>query len=218
MDSKFWHEKWDSQEVGFHSDLINPLLETHWSSLALSSDAKVFVPLCGKTRDINYLVQQGHSVLGNELSELATKQFFGENQLPYNVIEEGEHQCYRSDIVTIYQGDFFTLPEEEPKTCDGFYDRASLVALPEEMRLRYVRKLVSLLSKGTKGLLITLDYPQDSFDGPPFAVPHNWISVYYGGDFHIELLSAENVLEKNQKFVDKAVPWLTESVYLLERK
>ena len=50
------------------------------------------------------------------------------------------------------------------------YDRASLIALPPEMRERYARHLAGILPPATQILLITLDYPQPEMPGPPFAV------------------------------------------------
>ncbi len=44
---------------------------------------RVFVPLCGKSIDMLWLVQQGFAVTGCEISELAVEQFFTENSIPY---------------------------------------------------------------------------------------------------------------------------------------
>ena len=47
----------------------------------------VFVPLCGKTLDMVWLCQQGHTVVGCELSEIAALDFFKENSIPYETRE-----------------------------------------------------------------------------------------------------------------------------------
>ncbi len=43
----------------------------------------ILVPLCGKSLDLHWLYQHGHSVVGVELSGLAAKQFFEENGIQY---------------------------------------------------------------------------------------------------------------------------------------
>ena len=48
------------------------------------SGCSIFVPLCGKTLDLIWLNEKGHTVMGCELSEVAAKQFFEENKIPYS--------------------------------------------------------------------------------------------------------------------------------------
>ena len=54
---------------------------TYWPRLELASDAPVFVPLCGKSLDMVWLAQQGHRVIGAELSQRAIDDFFAERGL-----------------------------------------------------------------------------------------------------------------------------------------
>ncbi|MCE9679276.1 thiopurine S-methyltransferase [Shewanella sp. AS1] len=218
MQPSFWHEKWASQQIGFHLGEINPLLLKYWDSLSLPSGAQVFVPLCGKSLDLCFLAEQGLDVIGCELNQSAVEQFFSENQLDLEVRQSGEHQCYSTEQITLYQGDLFCLPSELISRVSGFYDRAALIAWPEAMRRQYVQQLAKLLPAGSKGLLITLDYPQETLNGPPFAVSHDWVTANMSEYFEVIPLSTEDVLSENPRFVKKQVPWLTESVYRLTRK
>lgn len=222
MEPSFWHSKWDAKQIGFHQNEVNPLLIQHWSSLNLSSDCEVFVPLCGKTLDICYLAELGHTVLGCELSQTAVKQFFAENELTYSVkpviTSNGQLNMFSAEQVTFYQGDIFALTADELPPLNSFYDRAALIAWPESMRQAYVEKLAVLLPPQSLGLLITLDYPQEALKGPPFAVSNDWVMENMADYFDVELLSYEDVLSDNSRFVNKQVPWLTESVYKLRRK
>ncbi|MGI2258907.1 thiopurine S-methyltransferase [Shewanella sp. GXUN23E] len=217
MDAAFWHSKWQSQQIGFHLDAVNPLLTEFWSSLQLSPDAEVFVPLCGKSLDMTFLAEQGHRVMGCELSELAVRQFFEEQGLDASLEIAGMHQKFSFEEITVYQGDFFALQPEQTTPCDGFYDRAALIAWPEEMRDSYARKLAQLLKPGAIGLLVTLDYPQETLQGPPFAVSEGWIDQHLAPYFDIEQLCCRDVLADNPRFVKKQVPWLNEAVYRLVR-
>ena len=81
MEIDYWLERWRQKEIGFHQSDINPYLCQYWKELDLSKGSKVFVPLCGKSQDILWLYEQGHNVLGVELSELAVEDFFKENKL-----------------------------------------------------------------------------------------------------------------------------------------
>lgn len=64
MDVDFWHQKWAKNDIGFHEGAVNPLLVKHFPALALEQGARVFVPLCGKTLDIPWLLSSGYRVAG----------------------------------------------------------------------------------------------------------------------------------------------------------
>lgn len=218
MEASFWHNKWDLQQIGFHQPQINELLVKYWAHLAVESTAEVFVPLCGKSLDMCYLAEQGHNVIGCELSKTAVEDFFSDNQLPVSSRPVGEHQHYSTEQISLIQGDIFTLPANTTQQITAFYDRAALIAWPEEMRQQYATKLAELIPAGVKGLLITLDYDQDALNGPPFAVSPTWIEEYLAQHFDIELLECADVLAENPRFVNKHVPWLNEAAYQLTRK
>lgn len=218
MDPHFWHDKWHQQQIGFHQQQINPFLAHYWSQLALPAASRVFVPLCGKSLDMCFLAEQGHQVIGCELNDLAVQQFFSDNQLAMTRTSAGEHQHYHTEQISLYQGDIFSLDPRITADVAGFYDRAALIAWPEEMRLAYVRQLASLLPPGCVGLLITLDYPQEALNGPPFAVSPTWIEAHCSEDFEIQLLDCQDVLADNPRFINKGVAWLNEAAYLLRRK
>ena len=76
MEKDFWLERWERKETGFHQNEVNPYLRQHWQELHLARDSVVFVPLCGKSRDMLWLRKQGHRVLGVELSAIAVQAFF----------------------------------------------------------------------------------------------------------------------------------------------
>ena len=78
MEASFWHAKWEKGEIAFHQDDVNPLLLDHFGALSLPSDSYVFVPLCGKTRDIRWLLESGYRVAGAELSRVAVEQLFAD--------------------------------------------------------------------------------------------------------------------------------------------
>ncbi|WP_394130273.1 thiopurine S-methyltransferase [Shewanella maritima] len=218
MEPSFWHQKWESKQIGFHQDQVNPFLVKYWASVKADPRQSVFVPLCGKSLDMCYLAEQGHRVIGCELNLTAVKDFFVENQLSYQTHQHGEHTVLEDDTISLYQGDIFTLPPEATQHIGSFYDRAALIAWPDDLRQQYAAKLAQLIPAGTSGLLVTLDYPQAELNGPPFAVSPQWIEQYLATHFDVELLTCEDVLAENPRFVNKQVSWLNEAVYRLTRK
>lgn len=76
MQHDFWHQKWAKNEIGFHLPNANPLLVTFFSALNLKANARVFLPLCGKTLDIAWLLNAGYQVAGVELSQTAIDDLF----------------------------------------------------------------------------------------------------------------------------------------------
>jgi thiopurine S-methyltransferase len=95
------------------------------------------------------------------------------------------------------------------------YDRASLVALPPEMRARYTSHLLSILPPGTQILLITFDYPQWEMPGPPFAVSTEEVEALYRERAEVKLLAQLDVLEQNPRFQERGLSRLEEGIFLL---
>jgi thiopurine S-methyltransferase len=85
--------------------------------------------------------------VGIELSELAAKAFFAERGLTPERREQGRFTQFRHGSVTILVGDFFAADSEELGSFDGAYDRAAMIALPADVRARYVKHLRRLLGR-----------------------------------------------------------------------
>ena len=217
MQADFWHQRWAANQIGFHQPDANPYLQRYWPGLQLESAIKVLVPLCGKSLDLNWLAGQGHKVLGVELSEKAVQEFFSEQALQPVVSQHGAFKVYSAETVEIWCGDFFSLHAEDVADCTAFYDRAALIALPLEMRKRYVEHLNDVLPLACKGLLITLDYDQAKIDGPPFSVPDEEIQRLLTPTWELEELETCDVLEQSPKFLKAGVERLQERVYRLSR-
>lgn len=215
MQHEFWHQRWQQNQIGFHSDEINPHLQQQWPKLGVEPNSRVFVPMCGKSNDMLWLLAQGYHVVGVELSPLAVEAFFSENGLQPALRLQGDFSISESDGLQILCGDFFALRSENLGTVDAVYDRASLVALPYDMRIDYVAKLSTLLSPGVKMLLVAFDYPQHEMQGPPFSVQREEIEKHYRTWCEIELLADEDILEREPHFKERGLNRLREQVYRL---
>ncbi|TNC96336.1 MAG: thiopurine S-methyltransferase [Gallionellaceae bacterium] len=215
MKKEFWLERWERAEIGFHQNEINPYLLRFGQKLSVSPGGEVFVPLCGKSLDMVWLRQQGGTVLGVELSAIAVQDFFKENGQSPTHSDSGKFECCEADGIRILCGDFFDLGKEDVANVSAVYDRASLVALPPEMRERYARHLAEILPPATKILLVTFDYPQAEMQGPPFAVSVNEVEALYGKYAEIRLLAQEDVLAQNPRFRERGMSRMQENVFLL---
>ena len=137
--------------------------------LALAPGATVFLPLCGKSLDIHWLLAQGYSVVGAELSEMAVQELFAELGLTPSVSSVGNLQLYRAEQLQVFVGDIFQLSKHTLGPVAAIYDRAALVALPDAMRQRYAQHLITI-SQIAPQLVICFEYDQALLAGPPFSV------------------------------------------------
>ncbi len=218
MKKEFWLERWERAEIGFHQDEVNPYLLQYWPELQAAPGGEVFVPLCGKSLDMLWLRQQGHAVLGVELSPIAVRDFFVENGLALTHASAGQFDRCEAEGIRILCGDFFELTREHLAQVCAVYDRASLVALPPEMRARYARHLAELLPSGTPVLLVTFDYPQDEMNGPPFAVSVDEVQALYGAYAEVRLLAQVDILEREPRFKARGVTRMQENIFVLTMK
>ena len=218
MDADFWLQRWREGQIGFHQDRVSPLLEQHWDALALPSASTVFVPLAGKSLDMDWLAARGHRVLGVELSELAVKPFFAERGLTPIITESHFGQHYTSGAIELICGDAFALDAEVLAGCAAVFDRAALIALPPAMRRRYADELYAHLPTGCLGLLVTLDYPQHEKNGPPFSVDEAEVRALYDRDWRIDLLERRDILAEQPGFIADGVSALQTAAYRLQRR
>ena len=192
MEASFWHAKWEKSEIAFHQDDFNPLLLEHFGALSLPTGSSVFVPLCGKTRDILWLLKSGYRVVGAELSRVAVEQLFAEMDLQPSISQVGPLTRFATEDIDIYSGDIFELTGSELGQVDAVYDRAALVALPADMRQRYAEHLVAITGRARQ-LLIAYEYDQSLQNGPPFSVCGDEVRRLYGQHYELALLASVEV-------------------------
>ena len=192
MDAQFWHDRWQEGRLGFHEGKANRMLEAHIGALALGEGARIFVPLCGKAVDIPWLLSRGYHVAGVELSEIAVRDLFAEMGMTPEVTAQGALQRYASQGVELFVGDIFDLTAKTLGPVAAVYDRAALVALPEEMRRRYAAHLAEITGRVPQ-LLVTFEYDQTVMAGPPFSLSEDEVRACHEARFTITQLADEEV-------------------------
>lgn len=189
MSADEWLARWREGRIGFHREAVHPALERYWAGLGLAEDAKVLVPLCGKSRDMRWLAANGHPIMGVELSPLAIEQFVAQQDLPIQRYRRDGFDCTRQGRIELWCGDFFHFQVDHAVELGGFYDRAALIALPPPTRQRYAHHLAQLLLPGVRGLLITLAH-DDPERGPPYSVDAAEVERLLVPNFEIEPLES----------------------------
>lgn len=189
MEEKFWQDRWENGQIGFHENEPNAFLIRHFDALGLAPRSHVFVPLCGKANDIDWLLERGYRVTGIEFNQSAIEEIFQRLSLTPEVAHASGLTRYSSGQLTIWCGDFFLLQEQDLGSVDAVYDRAALVALPDSIRSQYAERLPDL-AKGATQLLVSYDYDQKQMAGPPFSVPEQSVRRLYSNRYEIELLAS----------------------------
>ncbi|MFT5505260.1 MAG: thiopurine S-methyltransferase [Gammaproteobacteria bacterium] len=213
-----WHQRWRENKIAFHETDVNRYLQSYFFDFQLSSEGRIFMPLCGKAHDITWLADQGYEVIGIELSDIAINAFFSENGLSHQKFQAGSLVLHRAKNISIIQGDFFDLTSSVLGECDMVYDRAALIALNFEDRARYVEHMNKLLPKVKNHFIVNLEYSQEQMNGPPFSVSKAEIESHYSDQFNIKLLETNDIIEERQTWKERGLTALTESVYRLDRK
>jgi thiopurine S-methyltransferase len=212
MEPEFWHQRWESNQIGFHEGQVNAYLARHYAHLGLAPGQTVFVPLCGKSVDLRWLADQGAHVLGVELSPIAVKSFFDEQGLTPRTHKDGAFTVWESGPIRLLCGDYFALTPGRLAGVHAVYDRAALIALPPERRADYIAHLDRLVPGACRILLVTLEYPQEQMQGPPFSVAEREVHTRFAGA-RIERLGAQDVLADNPRFREKGLTRLLECAY-----
>ena len=210
--AEYWEKRWEEKNTGWHREAVNKKLIKYLHELTGGrSNATVFVPLCGKSIDMLWLAEQGHEVVGVELSKLAIESFFQENNLEFSV--EKVKLAVAVDLVDVYKCvgkkitifccDLFVVSKEDfGKRFDAIWDRGSLSAMQpavDERGKRYTKKMRSLLADDGSYLLESHYYEVDRGNKPPASISVGLRNEIYGEDFVLKALEMEKVPKDSQK-------------------
>jgi thiopurine S-methyltransferase len=216
--NRYWLKRWEEGNTGWHHQDFNPHLLGFWRALGAPPACPVLVPLCGKSQDMAWLAEQGHSVIGVELSPLAVEAFFVEQGLKPVREVSGDLESWRAGPYQILCGDIFRLQPQHLAGMGAVYDRASLVAFDPQQRQDYAGLLTRLLPSGSRMLLVAMDYSQAEMQGPPYAVTATEVERLFGDGFSIELLDTLDLLADTDRYADRGLTRLLEQVYRLCRQ
>lgn len=185
MDKTYWNQRWEDGRTEFNQAEPHNFLVQGFKHLKLPAGARIFVPLCGKSVDMTWLLQENYELVGIELNLGACREFFKENNIPYEEQRTANFIKLKGEKITLFAGDFFKLTAEDLGQVDAIYDRAAYVALPEKMRQQYAEH-ISTITHASQYFLITMSFDQSQMAGPPFSVDEHEIREVFGKSFQVE--------------------------------
>lgn len=217
-----WQEKWVDHQIGFHKEQGHELLKKHLDTfLKGKSGLRVFFPLCGKAVEMKWFADRGHSVVGVEISELAIREFFTEQNLSYSeepIMEIPGAKVFKSSSgnISLYCCNLFDLPRTNIGKFDRIWDRGALVAINPCDRQRYADIMLSLVRKGFQYFLCVASYDPTKHSGPPFYVPDAEVKRLFGSVCNSQCLEKVDIFEERYK--RWGIDCLVEKLYLLTEK
>jgi len=144
--------------------------------------------------------------------------FFKESRLQPSRRKHGKFTLWQSGNIEVLCGDLFDLSASDIGKIAAVFDRASLTALPDDLRIAYLAQLRRIIPASSKILLLTTEEPEiGETQDQPFAVADEITSLYTLA-FDIELSHVESAFEANPDPGIKQPVRVEHKVYLLKPK
>lgn len=217
----FWKDKWDKGTTPWQRDSVDAYLQQYIKLLTGEKpNASILVTLCGKSLDLPWLCDQGYKVTGVEISELAVKQLFEENGIPYSIAAKESFKVFSATDhrnLTVYVCDFYAISPDLAGVFDAIWDHNALGAINPEDRTNYTAKLRSLLKADGNILLSAFEYNQAERPTCPFSVPNSLVKKLFQDHFDIELLEKDDNTGK-MLATQFNLSWATRPIHFLKKK
>lgn len=190
----YWSHRWTLEDTPWHQPKVHPFLEGEARRvLGHRNNAVVLVPLCGKALELKWFYDLGHRVVGVEYVEASARQFFSDSAL---AVEECKCPSLGCTVLQTPDGrlkifccSIFDLGRCTLSPVDVVWDRASLVAVPEDSRQTYARLLKSLLAPNSVYLLVTCVHLDSSYTGFPKSVGDDEVYGLFGDTMNVQKIS-----------------------------
>ncbi len=228
MNTLQWQDKWRRNDIAFHQQQVNQLLQQFLPTLDLAKGDQVLVPLCGKSVDMDWIIQQGLSVMGVEVSDIAVAAYFAALALRPKRQVQGNFVRWQDQHRQILCGDIFDLRLTDLRKIKLVYDCAALTALPPALRVQYVAHLRRTLPVSCKILLMTVESADENSGENTAVLPgaSPWasaqcidseVSRLYEKDYTIELLHGASCVRIDPEYPSEGACRLDEKVYLINK-
>jgi thiopurine S-methyltransferase len=192
-----WQKKWSSGATRWHKTEVHPSLKQYLDEKILQEfpigGARILVPLCGKTVDMEYMARKRPvaEVVGIDGVRKAIEEFAKEHpDLSVEPVESvAGFEKWKGESISLLTGDFFNVDVETAGgVVDAVWDRGSLVAIQPTLREQYVEKLGELLCK-PNGRILLSTYVRPNGDiktGPPFSIDEAEVRRLFEGKPWVE--------------------------------
>lgn len=222
MEHSFWDARWSDGRIGFHLDQVNPTLVRHfdeflrWLGRDTATAATVLVPLCGKSLDMAWLAERSRAVVGVEFVRTAAEQYFAERGVEPDV----DANAFVHGNTSIVVDDFFRVGRARIGGVELVYDRAALVAIAPEHRVRYLSQLWRLLEPN--GGLFLISFEHDTGTGPPFSIDRVDelfdAAALQGAPFELLRHSERDLLQIEPQFRERGASYLREVLFFARKR
>lgn len=218
MNKTYWLNRWETGNIRFNQPTPHRFLIKHYQSLGLHPHEQVFVPLCGKSIDMIWIMAQDQRVIGVEISPIAILDFLKENKLDAVEFKDGAFQVYQNASFTLYNGDLFNLTAKHLSEIKAVYDRGSLTAMPPNtLRSQYVDWVKNTIPENCKILLVVLEHGAPDVMEPPFSTTLEEVNLCFANQFSVTQLEREYIAEIPAHWEARGVHDLYECAYLLQK-
>ncbi|XP_077866884.1 thiopurine S-methyltransferase-like [Saccoglossus kowalevskii] len=217
-----WNERWEEGKTSFHLPHVHKLLAEHSKTLINGRKGiKILFPLCGKTMDMKWLADQGHTVIGVEISNIAIQQFFVENNIEYTInhvdgLVKGEVYQSNDRRIQIYICSIFDISSDIIGQVDAIWDRAAFSAIMPSEREKYRDVIISTMNAYTRYCLIGVDFDPSVKPGPPYHAPEVAVEQTFGAHLTIEKIG--EMADLREKWVKMGHKYFTDILFLLSLK
>jgi thiopurine S-methyltransferase len=216
MSNEFWLNKWETNDITFHEMNTNPDLIKYIGELNINSGSTIFVPFCGKTKDMLWLSENGFNVVGVELSKIACDDFFSEANITPRISQREKFVKYEHGNIKIFCGDLFDLTNLDLPTIHAVYDCKAIIALPPTLRRKYVEHIIECIGGKINFLLITRE-SRSSVTPPPYNIDKQEINLLFGSNFNTKQVKQLTMLNIPERLVKKGYSDITECAYIIKK-
>lgn len=222
MSVEDWEYRWGKNQTQFHMNKVHPMLQKYLDKLTKGKkNLRIFLPLCGKSKDLEWLASQGYEVIGCDCADKGCKEFFEENEIPYETspikgIDGTIYRATNDKKITLYKCDYFALNEKITGKFDCIWDRGSFVAISVKDRDKYSKITTAMMKENSTYLLDCFLVDNDRFGGPPFNCTEKNVTSAFGSKWEVEKLETKDVFSKWQESWN--IDSFFEEVYLLTKK
>ncbi|KAJ8305598.1 hypothetical protein KUTeg_016143 [Tegillarca granosa] len=166
MSVEDWEYRWGKNQTQFHMNKVHPL------------------------------ASQGYEVIGCDCADKGCKEFFEENEIPYETspikgIDGTIYRATNDKKITLYKCDYFALNE-------------------------YSKITTAMMKENSTYLLDCFLVDNDRFGGPPFNCTEKNVTSAFGSKWEVEKLETKDVFSKWQESWN--IDSFFEEVYLLTKK
>lgn len=214
MNNELWLNKWLANDIAFHETKTNPDLIKYLTELKLSRGSTIFVPFCGKTKDMWWLADNGFQVVGVELSKIACNAFFSERNITPDILQKGKFVIYEHENIKVFCGDLFDLTASDLPQTHAVYDCKAMIALPPSVRKKYVDHIIACTGIKINVLLITREF-ESTVVPPPYPINREEINLLFNSAFKVKQVKNLSLLNIPDRLKKKGYCDITECVYVI---